>query len=42
MTTASGTGQEKGLAGWVARIKENLAGVLYLGNALLVVARRPV
>ena len=42
MTTASGTGMEKGVAGWVARVKESMLGVIYLGNALLVVARRPV
>ena len=41
MTTASGTGFEKGAASYVARIKESLLGVMYLGNALVVVARRP-
>jgi len=41
MTTASGTGMEKGVSGWVARAREGLLGVMYLGNALLVVARRP-
>ena len=41
MTTASGTGKERGAAGWVARAKESLLGVLYLGSALVVVARRP-
>jgi SAM-dependent methyltransferase len=41
MTTASGTGMEKGVAGWVARAKESFLGVMYLGSALLVVARRP-
>lgn len=42
MTTASGTGMEKGAASWVAQVKEGLLGVLNLGNALLVVARRPL
>jgi len=42
MTTASGTGLESGLGKWVARIKESLLGVIYLGNALVVVARRPL
>lgn len=41
MTTASGSGQEKGIAGWMAQAKENLLGVLYLGSALLVLGRRP-
>jgi len=42
MTTVSGTGLESGVGKWVARIKESLLGVIYLGNALVVVARRPV
>jgi 2-polyprenyl-3-methyl-5-hydroxy-6-metoxy-1,4-benzoquinol methylase len=41
MTTASGTGLEKGVGGWLARVKESVLGVMYLGSALLVVARRP-
>ena len=41
MTTASGSGQEKGIAGWTAQVKESLLGVLYLGSALLVMGRRP-
>ncbi|MEN8007883.1 MAG: class I SAM-dependent methyltransferase [Candidatus Krumholzibacteriota bacterium] len=40
MTTASGTGLEKGASGWVAKAKENLLGLLDLGNALVVVAGR--
>jgi SAM-dependent methyltransferase len=42
MTTASGSGQEKGAEAWLARFKESLLGVLDLGNALVVVARRPL
>lgn len=42
MTTASGSGRETGAAGWVAQVKESLLGLLYLGNALVVVARRPL
>lgn len=42
MTTASGSGLETGMASVVARIKESLLGVMSLGNALLVLARRPV
>jgi len=41
MTTASGTGRETGPAGWAANVKESLLGLLYLGSALVVVARRP-
>lgn len=40
MTTASGSGVEKGAAGIGAQIKESLLGVMNLGSALLVVARR--
>jgi len=40
MTTASGTGLERGAASWLARVRESLLGVMYLGNALVVVARR--
>lgn len=42
MTTASGTGKEKGVALWVAGLKESLLGVLALGSALVVIGRRPV
>ena len=42
MTTASGTGLEKGAASWVANFKESVLGILNLGNALVVVARRPL
>jgi SAM-dependent methyltransferase len=42
MTTASGSGREKGAAAWWAGFKESMLGVLYLGNALVVVARRPL
>jgi SAM-dependent methyltransferase len=42
MTTASGTGMETGVDGVLARLKESLLGVMYLGNALVVLARRPV
>jgi hypothetical protein len=42
MSTASGTGLERGAAGWVASVKEGLLGLLNLGSALVVVARRPV
>jgi len=42
MSTASGTGLERGMAGWSARVKESLLGLLNLGSALVVVARRPV
>lgn len=42
MNTASGTGLERGAAGWIARVKESLLGLLNLGNALVVVARRPL
>ena len=42
MSTASGTGLERGAAGGVARVKESLLGLLNLGSALVVVARRPV
>jgi SAM-dependent methyltransferase len=42
MTTASGTGLETGWGGRVARMKESLLGVMNLGNALVVLARRPV
>lgn len=42
MSTASGTGLERGAAGWFASVKEGLLGLLNLGSALVVVARRPV
>jgi SAM-dependent methyltransferase len=42
MTTASGSGLESGMANVVARIKESLLGVMSMGNALVVLARRPV
>jgi len=42
MSTASGTGLEKGVAGWSARAKESVLGLVNLGNALVVVARRPL
>lgn len=41
MTTASGSGGETGFARVVAGVKESLLGLLYLGSALVVVARRP-
>ncbi len=40
MSTASGTGLERGAAGWIASVKESLLGLFNLGNALVVVARR--
>lgn len=42
MSTASGTGLEKGAADWSARAKESLLGLISLGSALVVVARRPL
>ena len=42
MSTASGTGLERGAASWFASVKEGLLGLLNLGSALVVVARRPV
>lgn len=42
MITASGSGQEKGAAQWLGRIKESVLGFLYLGNALVAVGRRPL
>jgi SAM-dependent methyltransferase len=42
MNTASGTGLERGAASWSARVKESLLGLLNLGSAMVVVARRPL
>ena len=42
MTTASGSGLESGMASVVARTKESLLGVMSMGSALVVLARRPV
>ena len=42
MTTASGTGLERGAVSWSARVKESLLGLLNLGSAMVVVARRPL
>jgi SAM-dependent methyltransferase len=40
MTTASGTGLETGVGSWVAQVRGSLLGFMYLGNALVVLARR--
>jgi SAM-dependent methyltransferase len=42
MSTASGTGLERGAAGWIASVKESMLGLFNLGSALVVVARRPL
>ena len=41
MNTASGTGLERGAVGWLARAKESLLGLLNMGSAVIIVARRP-